>query len=247
MSKQTGLGDNFFVAGVDLSGDTRELGKVGGGNEPIETTGINKSAKERLGGHRDGGIDWTSYYNPAASAAAHATLKGLPTADVIVTYCRGTSLGSPAACCVAKQLNYDGSRDNSGEFTLEVSSVANAYGLEWGDQLTAGKRTDTAATNGTGLDTTASLSFGAQAYLHVFTGFTGTSVTVKVQDSADNVTFADITGLTFTAATGVTSERLATTNTATIRRYVRAITTGTFSSATFSVVLVKNQIAGQVF
>jgi hypothetical protein len=81
---------------------------------------------------------------------------------------------------------------------------------------------------------------GAQAYLQV-TSFTGTSVTVAVQDSADNSTFAAVTGLTFTAVTAAPAwQRLATAGTATLRRYVRVVTTGTFSSATFAVMANRN-------
>ena len=116
--------------------------------------------------------------------------------DVTVTYCRGTSIGDHAACLVSKQINYDGTRGQDGSFTFGVQAQANGFGLEWGNLLTAGKRTDTSATNGTGFDTTASASFGWQAYLQVF-AFTGTDVTVKIQDSADNATFADLSGAAF--------------------------------------------------
>ena len=44
-----------------------------------------------------------------------------------------------------------------------------------------------------------------------------------------------------------TAERIAIGNTATIRRYLRVITTGGFTNCTFAVVVVKNEIAGQVF
>jgi hypothetical protein len=121
--------------------------------------------------------------------------------------------------------------------------------LEWGRSLTAGRRTDTAATNGTSIDTTASADFGGQAYLQVF-AFSGTDVTVKIQDSDDNSSFTDVAGLAFTQVTaGPTTERIAIANTATIRRYVRAITvtTGGVTSITFAVVLVKNEIEGQTF
>ncbi len=69
---------------------------------------------------------------------------------------------------------------------------------------------------------------------------------MKIQDSADNVSFADVTGLTFTQVTAApTAERIATTSGATIRRYLRAVTvtTGGFSSLTFAVVVVKNTVA----
>lgn len=151
MAKQSGLGDNFYVSGVDLSGDTASLGEIGGGIAQIDVTGINKSAYERIGGVRDGRMEWVSHFNDA-SGQAHPTLSSLPTTDRILTYCRGTSLGNPAASLVAKQLNYDPTRDNDGKLTFAVRAEGNAYGLEWGKQLTAGKRTDTTATNGTGVE-----------------------------------------------------------------------------------------------
>ena len=90
-------------------------------------------------------------------------------------------------------------------------------------------------------------AFGAQAYLQV-TSFTGTSVTVTVKDSADNSSFTAVTGLTFPAATAApNTQRLATAATATIRRYLQVDTTGTFSSATFAVVLNRNLAAGTAF
>lgn len=242
MSKQSGLGDALYVAGVDLSGDIGALGKISGSQAVQDVTGIDKSAMERIGLVRDGGIDYTAFFNPTR---AHPKLSTLPTTDQVMTYCRGTTLGSPAACMVAKQLNYDGNRTNSGEFTFAVAAVANGYGLEWGALLTAGLRTDTGATNGASIDTAASLAFGAQAYLHV-TAFTGTDATVKIQDSADNVSFADVAGLAFTQITaGPTSERIATGGSATIRRYLRAVTvtTGGFSSITFAVAISKNPVS----
>ena len=90
-------------------------------------------------------------------------------------------------------------------------------------------------------------AFGAQAYLQC-TSFTGTSVTVTVKDSADNSSFTTVTGLAFTAVTAApATQRLATANNATIRRYLQVDTTGTFSSATFAVVLNRNLAAGTAF
>lgn len=160
MAKTSGLGDNFYLGGYDLSGDTAALGEVGGGFATIDVTGIDKSAFERIGGVRDGRIEWTSHFNPA-SAKAHAVLSTLPTTDRTITYCRGTTIGNAAACLIGKQLNYDVTRDNDGKMSIAVRAEANGYGLEWGNQLTAGLRTDTGATNGTGV------SLGGDAYLHL--------------------------------------------------------------------------------
>lgn len=249
--KSSGLGDNLYIAGFNASGDVGQLGAIGGGPALITVTGIDKSAFERIGGLRDGRIEYTAYFNTVpVTGAIHEKLSPLPRTDQILTYCRGTVLGDPAASLVSKQINYDPTRGDSGELTFGVSAQANGYGIEWGRQLTAGVRTDTAATNGTGIDTVASASFGGQAYLQVF-AFTGTDVTVKIQDSADNVSFADVAGFAFTQVTGGAplAERIELSNTATIRRYVRVatVTTGGVTSVAFSVNVVKNESAGVVF
>jgi hypothetical protein len=195
-----------------------------------------------MGNHLDGNLDVTSWFNKATSQQ-HLTFRGLPTADVIGTYCRGTVLGNPAASINGKQVNYDGTRATDGSLTFVVNAVSNGYGLEWGKQLTAGKRTDGSATNGTSVDFgVGSTTFGLQAYVHVF-AFTGTSVTIKLQESSDNAVgdaFADVTGGAFTAATGVTSQRIQTSRTQTIERYLRVVTTGAFSNAIFSVMVNRN-------
>jgi hypothetical protein len=246
VAKQSGLGDNCYVAGYDLSGDIGSLSKIGGGPKPLVVTAIDKSAFERIGGIRDGGLEYMAFFNDAASQA-HPRLSTLPRTDQIVTYCRGTTLGNPAAACVAKQLNYDGTRGADGSFTFTVQALANAYGLEWGRQLTAGKRTDTAATNGTGVDFTSASTFGLQAYLHVFS-FVGTDATIKIQESSDNGAdvYADVTGGDFTAVTvGPTSQRIATSATLAVERYLRVVTTTSagFTSLVFSVTVMRNLTA----
>jgi len=245
VAKQTGLGDRLLVGGYDLSGDIGSLQGIGGGPAPLDLTDITQSGYERRGGLRTGRIDFTSWFNPDA-ARAHERLSALPTSNILATYCRGYGLGLPAASCLAKQIGYDGTRASDGSLSFAVSTQSDSFGLEWGIQLTPGLRTDTTATNGTSIDNAASTAFGGQFYLNL-TAFTGTSVTVKIQDSADNATFADLAGATFTAATGPTFERIAIANNATVRRYLRVATTGTFTNAVFVVNGVRNLIAGQVF
>src|SRR3954464_5751381 len=149
--KETGLGDRLYVAGYDLSGDIGSVQRVSGGPAAMEVTGIDKSGYERIGGRRDGGIDFTSWFNDAAGQA-YPVLSALPTADRIVSYYRGAAVGGPVASCVAKQVNYDGTRAADGAFTFTTNAASNGYGLEWGLQLTAGKKTDVVATNGTSID-----------------------------------------------------------------------------------------------
>lgn len=233
-----------WVGGNNLSGDMMTITRISGGPAALDYTDITESAYERVGGERDGGIDWTSYFNPAR---AHPVLAALPRTDVIVSAAAGTAVGSPVANCVALQIGYDPTRNQDGSLTAAVTTNADGFGLEWGESLVAGSRTDTTATaSGTGLDGGASSSFGAQFYLQL-EAFTGTSVTVKIQDSADNATFADLSGAAFVAATAIGAQRIAIANNATVRRYVRVATTGTFTNAVFQVNMVRNAIAGQVF
>lgn len=242
--KTTGLGDNWYVGGYDLSTDTQQMQRVGGGPTAGDYTDITQSAHARVGLLRAGEMNWTSYFDKGASQA-HPVLGSLPTADVAVSYFhQPTAIGSAAASMVGKQVGYDPTRPGDGSLTVTVAAQSNGYGLEWGQALTVGKRTDTTATNGTALDGGASTAFGWQAYLHVF-GVTGTSVTVKLQDSADNLTFADLTGGGFTAVVGASVgwQRLQGAAGSTVRRYVRAVTTGTFNPGVFAVNFIRNDFA----
>lgn len=242
MAKGSGLGDNLYISGYDLSGDIGSLSRIGGGPAATDLTGIDKSAFERAGGLRDGSIEFSAFFNPDTDRA-HERLSALPTEDVVISYFRGTELGGQSANLVGKQVNYDPSRNADGSIVVATQALANKFGIEWGVSGTAGKRTDTAGSNGASLDAGAQTLFGLQAYLHVF-ALTGTSVTVKIQDSVDDGVadpWADVVGGTFTAATGVTSQRIATAAGLTIERYLRVITTGTFSNAVFAVSIVRNE------
>ncbi len=244
MPKSSGLGDNLYVGGFDLSGDIGSIASIGGGNKPLELTGIDKSAYERAGGVRDGQLEFSAFFNPDP-AQAHPVLSALPTADVIVSYFRGTTLGNGAASMVGKQIGYDGSRNEDGSLTFKVQAQANGFGLEWGTQLTAGKRTDGSATNGTGVDFAASSAFGLQAYLQVF-AFAGTSVTVKLQHSNDNGggdAYADLAGGAFTAVTAAPASQRIANITNPVKQWLRVVTTGTFSNAVFVVMVARNLTA----
>jgi hypothetical protein len=249
MAKASGIGDQFYIGGYDLSGEVSSLGTVHGGNSPLDVTPINVSANVRLGGQRDGSIEFSTWMDTAAGHE-HAALSPLPTADVIATYFRGAAVGNDCASQVSKQINYDWSRGTDGSLAGSVQCQSNGFGLEWGTQLTPGRRVDgsaTAAGAGNSFDTGASLSFGGQAYVHLF-AFAGTSVTISIWDSADNSSFLAVAGFTTIALTSAPQAvRISIANTATIRRYVAVATAGTFSNADFAVHLTKNATAGQVF
>ena len=245
MAKRGGLGQRLLVGGYDISGDVQALDNVHGGPALLDVTDITQSAHSRISGQRDGGLGASVFFD---TANAHPVLDALPTSDVAVSYLMSTTIGDAAACLVAKQVGYDPTRAADGALLLKTQFDANGFGLEWGEQLTAGLRADTTATAGPVTDDGAATSFGGQAYLQV-TAFTGTSVTVAIQHATTSGgSYANVTGLAFTAVTAAPAwQRLGTPNTTTIDEFVKVTTTGTFTAATFNVVWVRNLVAGQLF
>ena len=232
MAKGSGLAQRAFVGGYDLSGDVAAITRCASPRPIWEIPGINRSAQERLLGLGDGEISFTTWFNDAA-LQEHVILKTLPTADTQIMWAMAATIGATAVGLIAKQINYDPTREADGALSIAVQALANGVVLEWGELLTAGVRTDTAATNGSSLANAASSASGLAAYLQVF-AFTGTSVTVTIQESSDNgVGDPWATSIAFTAATGITTERK--TVTGTVEMYLRVITTGTFTSALFAV------------
>lgn len=236
MTKDTGLGDQFYIGGYDIGGDIQSLQRIGGGpNNPIDMTDITQSAHERAGGQLTGGMQLTAFHD-VATGKVHERLSTLPRTDTIVSWGHGTTIGNVAASTVGKQLNYDPNRGQNGELLFSADVESNAYGLTFGNMLTAGKRTDTTATNGTSWDqgSVSPGAFGLVMFVHLF-AFTGTSVTIKIQESSDNGAgdaFADVVGATSGALTTVGALRVQT-GAINVERYLRVVTTGTFSNAVF--------------
>lgn len=250
MGKTTGMGDRLLIDGVDISGDTNSV-TIMSPVATLDATDITMSNKARLLGLGDGDIEWVSFFNPALGAV-HPTLDTLPTTDRIVTYLNQQAIGNAGASMVAKQLNYDPTRAADGAFTFKVHTQANDQGgLEWGDQLTAGISTITTAGTLASVDygaTIGTTAFGAQAFLQV-TAVTGTSGTVAVQHSNDDGAvdpYANVTGLVFNAASAAGAQRAETGRTASIKRYLRASVTGTFTSFSYVLVVTKNLVASRI-
>lgn len=248
MAKSSGLGARLYVAGYDVSGDIASLSRIGGGPATLDVTAINASAYERIGGRRDGSMEATAFFNDATDQA-HDVFSPLPTTDVIFTYCHRATIGSAAASINAKQIGYDGTRAADGGLTFAISALGNAYGLEWGNLVTAATRTDSGATNGAGVDFgTGSTTFGLQAYLHVL-AFTGTDATITIEESSDDAAadpYTSVTGGAFTQVTSApTTERIATSASQTVEQYLRIATSTSagFSNLEFVVMVNRNDTA----
>lgn len=239
MAKSSGLGDQLFIGGYDIGADINSIGSVSTPRLTLPATAITQSGMARMFGLRDASAEFVSYFNPAANQA-HAALKTLPTSDTQLMYCRGEGIGSEAFCMVGKQIDYNPNRGDDGSLLFTTSAQSNGFGADWADQLTAGADTHASGASTTGLDTLASASFGWQAYLQVFSLGSGTA-TITIEDSADNVSFATLSGGAFTNVTTRTFERLQSSSaTATVRRYIRVTTSNTFTDLVFAVAINKN-------
>lgn len=242
MAKETGLGAGFYIDGVDLSGDMAALTRISKAMSPLPMTGINKYAHERKSGKLTAQIQGQSWFNPDGS---HPSLSDIPRTNRVGSYVhKVASIGTPVASTTGKQVTFTGNRADDGGYVLAIDILSDASWLDWGLALTAGTRTDTTATNGTGVDFTAGASFGLQAYLHVF-AFTGTDCTIALQGSSDNAVgdpYAAITGGAFTQVTSAPiAEKIETARDQAIERWIRVVTTGTFSSIEFAVSVTVNR------
>ena len=185
-----------------------------------------ETANITLGGFFDGDTD-------AVDEELQAVI-GSATATPLTIYKGGTTAGNKASLLNSKIQNY----------TID-SAVADAVGVNasftgdnFGNGVSLYALTNTSATaNATAVDLGASSTLGGQAHIHC-TAHSSANMVVKIQSSADNTSFADVSGFSFTALTGTTSQRIATTNT--VNRYVRIVTTVTSGSATFSVAYAHN-------
>lgn len=249
MTKSSGIRSTLLVGGYNLGADIGSVSRIGCPVGVQDVTGLPSSARETALLIRDGMIDFAPFFNPATDRA-HSVLSVLPTTDVQVMFLHRDTQGAAAACLVAKQVNYDGTRAASGELTFATNTTGNSYGLEWGTVLTDdGITTSGAAENLGSYDFGAASSFGFQAYMQVL-AFTGTSATVTIQQSSDNGSgdaFAAVTGGAFTAASAIGAQRIATANDLAVERYLRVAISGTYSNLEFVVVVNRNATASVIF
>ena len=124
MAKQTGLGD--YVAVDDSGGSARDISNDIGdyginiAQELVETTGLDKSARERITGMSDGDVTLNGFFN-AASNKSHDVFKtrtGTRTFDLRIG---GNSSSNPKLAMEMQVANYSLTRDTAGALTWTVT------------------------------------------------------------------------------------------------------------------------------
>jgi hypothetical protein len=197
-----------------------------GNDDEAYTPGL-LSASLTVGGLFDG--------DAGASDATFSTMVDSQSTNLVTVGHGGDAIGDGAYLFNGVCTNYGITGAHNDAVRLNVGFEGSAA-VRNGVMLHAvGAETGTG--NYASVDQTASSTFGGVANLHV-TAFTGTNVTIKIQDSANDSTWADL--ITFSSVTGTTQERA--TVTGSVDRYVRAIiSAGTFTSVTFAVAFARNR------
>ena len=236
MSFKHGKNGRALVSSYDLSSYFNEMSSSQS-IETAETTAFGNSAKTYITGLNDGTISFSGMFDGSSDAVAEVfedIIANGSTTVITLAQDGGLTQGNSCVMAQAKQTSYD--------ITTPVSDVV---ALSGEFQVTGGLRnglilggavTATASANGTGIDNTASTAAGASSNVHVTANSMDAATVIKVQHSADDITYADLITFASVAIATLTSE--SKTATGTINRYLRyQVTPAGSGSITFSISL----------
>ena len=181
-----------------------------------ESTTFGNSNKTYIAGEKDGTISLAGFFDATADATLQPLLGG---ADLdLVVGIDGLDTGDSATFMKGNINNYAVSSP-VGDIVATSVDVQSDEGMWNGKVLVASAFTTTGA-QGSADDNSSSTSNGFGAFV-IVTSVSGTSPTgdIKIQHSADNVTYADL--ITFTQVTAATSEVKFVAEGTTINRYIR--------------------------
>lgn len=240
----------FYADGYDLSGYSRQVGPLVWEYEEADlTAGLGDAARGRLpancminiGGY-NGNLD-----NTASGLHAVAVSPGVSRVVMAPWGIRAApAAGDPVFCGRFQQAGYQAQEDG-GAMTVTIPwdgwDAANliAFDKPWGVLLHANSAA-TAANTGTGVDDYgAATALGGYLVYQIFSMNAAGTVTISVDDSADNSSFAALSGASSGAigyASTPTAGIVAIGTGATVRQYLRwqialagGATTCTFASA----------------
>ena len=224
----------FNEAGIDLSVETAETTTF----QP----GVTPAWKAFIEGVASSKVTVKGFYDQVNDAAMFANIRD---GGSVLTYGpQGmVAIGDPARLVLVHDTAVAESSPIGGAVLVSSSFTGDAaVGLGWTLHPVS---IDTGTTTGATRNDLAATATGWQAHLHV-TAVTGspTSWTVKLQDSADGTTWADVAGGAFTATNTPAAQRLVSAAGATLRQYARYVATvvgGTTPTITFGLAYARNR------
>jgi hypothetical protein len=222
-----GKGGAVLWAATDLSAYLNNVDAAATA-DTAEVTTFGSSAKSYVAGTKDATLSLSGFFDGSVGAVDEV----LSTAAVTTAPAGAGAIGNRAQLANVVHTGY-----------TVTAPVGDAVSISAEAQVTGGLASGivladlvarTATGNTTANDNAASSSGGAVAHLHLV-AFTGTDITIKVQESADNSSWVDL--ITFAQLTAEGSERA--TAAGTVARYLRVNIAGTFTTATFAVAIAR--------
>ena len=230
MAKESGLNVRLYVEGKDMSGSANALSGAGYSQAMLETTPLNTAAATRITGLADGTLSVNGYFDTSDDAPWAEDSGKLPSSDAVVLVALSSAVGDPSVGMNAKEGEFNVSRSSGSAISITSSFSGNGMGGEFGEMLTAHDDTHSSAGSGTVVDSGASSSSGGAGYVQVISLGSG-SVVVNLQESTSSggsysnfMTFSTVAAAAAPSAERVTME-------GTVQRYIKVVTTGTFSNA----------------
>ena len=236
MAATHGKNVRIYINGVDLTTAFNDL-TIGGEVDTAETSTFGTTYKTYVAGLADGMISLGGVWDGAA-AAVDATLAGLlGTAGTLVSIgLEGDTRGTRAALAQSTETKYEITAGISDAVAVSTEfQQSGGIGHGWWLHAKAATTGNQSAGSSNSVDTGTTSSTGYLANLHIF-AVSGTSPTLdlEVWDSADNSSFAVVTGAVFAQQTAAGAVQLSSTS-QTVRRYVAVKRTiGGTSSPTFT-------------
>ena len=185
-----------------------------------ETTTFGNDNKTYIAGEKDGTVSLTGLWDATSDGVLQPLLGG---ADFdFVMGIDGLDTGDYATFAKGNITNYAVSSP-VGDVVATSLDVQSDEGM-WNGSVLVNAAFTTTAAQGSAQDNSSSTANGCGAFL-IVTSVSGTSPTgdVKIQHSADNVTYVDL--ITFSQATAATSEVKYVDSGTTINRYIRVYNT----------------------
>jgi hypothetical protein len=216
-----------LFGGYDLTAFLKTA-SIDGSADTADTTAFADTAKTYVAGMKDATFSAEGMHDSSANASGTIldTARGVAGTEISY-YPNGDTAGNFGSGLEAQVTTFavNSPVDDVVSVSVEAQSSVGA------ERVVSLRALSQATTSGTAssLDSGAATTDGYSAYLHVVGAVSGT-VSVKIQDSANDSTWADFA--TFTDITaGTSSQRIE--GTADPRRYLRLVTTAASGTATF--------------
>lgn len=207
--------------------------------ETAETTTFGKSAKTYITGLKDGTLSAAGMFDGEEDAvdSVLSSVIGAESADVITLCPEGATAAKVSFSAAARETSYEISSP-VGDVVSANLEVQATDGVDRG-VIVAANSVASASGQSTSIDQSAASTNGAVAYLHVTANNRDGATTVKVQDSSDNVTFADLITFSSVSASATVGQKVSVTGS--VDQYVRAeiIPGGSSGSVTYTLAFAR--------